>query len=278
MDTAYIKEIIKFIEKCDISINSVEITPIKENTKIIQMFASAVNIRPSLSDVWIVGYTLFFTVFDGFLENKHNLAEGDSFKGRYNKLPDKSNLDIITKNCYRIIRIIRNGIQHNLSKVIFNDGNCEINYEYKSKQYKLSLSKDGVENLHTLIINIIQGKISGIYDKYHTNGHYEGIIYTQYSNMIKNIKISDDIEGDLKTLTCLNKLKLRAVTRYPVEDPKIVKENKDSVTFKYIKTNEYSTDYSYKGFLIPEEIGEIIKGRDSITFQKTKLEDKWRME
>ena len=42
--------------------------------------------------------------------------------------------------------------------------------------------------MYTLIVNIIQGKISGMDEKYNTIGHYEGILYTQYIDMLKEVK------------------------------------------------------------------------------------------
>ena len=44
-----------------------------------------------LSDVWIASNILLFTVFDGFLENKYSLIEGDSFRKHYDiKAPKES--------------------------------------------------------------------------------------------------------------------------------------------------------------------------------------------
>ena len=235
-----------------------------------------------LSEAWVAGNLLLFTVFDGYLENKNDLDEGDSFRKHYYKLPENTNLERISKNSYRIIKIIRNAIQHNLSSVNFDKGNYEISYKYKDTQYELFLSSIGVQNLYTLIMNIIQEKVSGIRGKYHTDGHYEGILCTQYSELLKGIKqISDDIKGALIDVSCSNKL--RAEVRFPVENPIIVEEDEKNIIFEHIQNknnyNDYSTDYIYKEFLIPEEIGVITRDKDKllITFKKTQLENKWKM-
>lgn len=300
MNKDCISAIIKFIEQSDmtdLSIKSVEIKPIRYNTEKDEDGRYTVRVyvsdkiffeKPSLSEAWVAGNLLLFTVFDGYLENKCKLVEGASFREHYNNLPESTNLEIISKNCYRVIKIIRNAIQHNLSSVIFDQGNYEISYKYKNTQYELFLSSTGVENLYTLIMNIIQGRISGINSKYHTNGHYEGIICTQYDELIKGIKrIADDITGNLINVSCLNKL--RAIVRYPVENPIIIAEDENNIIFKHIENNAiytknsrqyyYSTDYIYKEFLMPQEIGVITGDEDNllITFKKNQLEEKWKM-
>lgn len=287
-----INAIIKFIKQSDmtdLSIKSVEIRPIRYKEKKNEEADYTENIyisdtmffnKSSLSEAWVAGNLLLFTVFDGYLENKNDLDEGDSFRKHYYKLPENTNLERISKNSYRIIKIIRNAIQHNLSSVNFDKGNYEISYKYKDTQYELFLSSIGVQNLYTLIMNIIQEKVSGIRGKYHTDGHYEGIICTQYSELLKGIKqISDDIKGALIDVSCSNKL--RAEVRFPVENPIIVEEDEKNIIFEHIQNNynDYSTDYIYKGFLIPEEIGVITRDKDKllITFKKTQLENKWKM-
>ena len=289
-----INAIIKFIKQSDmtdLSIKSVEIRPIRYKEKKNEEADYTENIyisdtmffnKSSLSEAWVAGNLLLFTVFDGYLENKNDLDEGDSFRKHYYKLPENTNLERISKNSYRIIKIIRNAIQHNLSSVNFDKGNYEISYKYKDTQYELFLSSIGVQNLYTLIMNIIQEKVSGIRGKYHTDGHYEGILCTQYSELLKGIKqISDDIKGALIDVSCSNKL--RAEVRFPVENPIIVEEDEKNIIFEHIQNknnyNDYSTDYIYKEFLIPEEIGVITRDKDKllITFKKTKLENKWKM-
>lgn len=299
MNKDCISAIIKFIKQSDmtdLSIKSVVIRPIRYNTEKDEDGGYAVSMhtsdtiffnKPSLSEAWVAGNLLLFTVFDGYLENKCKLVEGASFREHYNNLPENTNLEIISKNCYRVIKIIRNAIQHNLSSVIFEQGNYEISYKYKNTQYELFLSSTGVENLYTLIMNIIQGRISGINSKYYTNGHYEGIICTQYDELIKGIKrIADDITGNLINVSCLNKL--RAIVRYPVENPIIIAEDENNIIFKHIENNAihdknirqyYSTNYIYKEFLMPQEIGVITGDEDNllITFKKNQLEEKWKM-
>lgn len=95
---------------------------------------------------------------------------------------------------------------------------------HRNTQFALQISKNGVRNLYTLVMNIIKGKIGGMYGKYRTSGYYDGIMNILYENMCKEItQLSDDIGNNL--LTVPNGLKLRAFVRYPINNPKILTED-----------------------------------------------------
>lgn len=249
-----------------------------------------------LSEAWVAGNLLLFTAFDGYLENKYQLIEGASFRNHYDALPQSNQIELIEKNCYRIMKLIRNGIQHNMSNVNYNSGNYDINYNFRGTIYDLKITSYGIRCLYTIIINLIQGEIMGIYGKYLTEGHYNGILYTMYNDMEKEIvRLSDDI-GNL-LITVPSAVKLRAVVRYPVENPQIVAEDENTVTFIHIENNGtddenskryyYSTDYEYKDYLLPQEIGKITQGegeefherinRATICFDKQCIEEKWKI-
>lgn len=229
MDQQCIDSIINVITKsnmADLDFLNTEIRPITceldKDGKEIQTFHMSLYdcmySKAELSEAWVAGNLLLFTVFDGYLENKYHLTEGASFREHYNNLPDDTPIEIIEKNCYRIFKIIRNGIQHNLSNVNYNDDGYNINYCHRNTSFALQISKNGVRYLYTLIMNIIKGQIGGMYGKYRTSGHYDGIMYTLYTDMLDEIKqISDDIGTRPSDIP--NRLKLRAFVRYPGSSP-----------------------------------------------------------
>lgn len=307
MDQKCINSIIKVIlesNMSDLDFLNIEIRPItceidedgnEVHTSHMSLYDCMYS-KSSLSEAWVAGNLLFFTVFDGYLENAYHLTEGASFRDHYNNLPENTPIELIEKNCYRIFKIIRNGIQHNLSNVNYNSGNYDINYCHRNTSYALQISKNGVRNLYTLIMNIINGQIEGMYGKYRTSGHYDGIMRTLYADMDKEItNLSDDIGINL--LSVPDGLKLRASVRYPVENPRIITEDDTSITFQHIENNMtddensnqyyYSTDYTYKNYLLPQEIGVITKGvgnslqerikSATIRFEKNCIEEKWKL-
>lgn len=307
MDQQCMDAIIKVIlesNMSDLDILNVGIEPVtcevdengrEQHTVHISLF-DTMYCKSSLSQAWVAGNLLLFTAFDGYLENTYHLTEGASFKEHYNHLPENTAMERVTKNCYRVFKLIRNGIQHNLSSVHYHSGSYGINYHYRNTHYGLQISKKGVSSLYTLVVNILQGEISGMYGKYRTQGHYDGIMYMLYQNMENEItQLTDDIGQGL--LPVPGGLALRAAIRRPVENPKIIAEDESSITFRHLEQNTtddensaqygYSTDYIYKDYLLPQELGCITKGQGgsfqerrkgaTIRFPKSCLEDKWKL-
>lgn len=163
-----------------------------------------------------------------------------------------------------------------MSNVTYNSENYSINYCHGNTLYELKISRKGVKNLYTLIMNIIQEKIMGTDGKYRTLGHYDGIMRTLYAEMVMKItQISDDIGTSLLPIS--EGLKLRSGGRYSVENPRIIDEDNVSITFSHIENNNtddenssqyyFSTDYIYEQYLLPQEIGVITKG-EGASFQE----------
>lgn len=309
MDSASINSITKFIlqsNMSDFNIKHVNFTPVTcykdEEGKIYHTVKSCISDtffsqKGALSESWVAGNLLIFTLFDGFLENKYGLTEGESFKNHYTNLPEITFLDIVSKNCYRIMKVIRNAIQHNLSSVVYNDGSYTINYQHHNTIYNLEISADGVNSLYTLILNIVQCRVMDMPKTYYTTGHYEGILNTQYKNVESGISnFSDDISGSLLNLTSAQNL--RANERRVIENPYIISENETSIVFHHIEPNMtndenskqyyYSTDYMYSDYLLPQEVGTITWGEGTslqekiknatISFDKKNLVDKWKIQ
>lgn len=267
-----------------------------EGYRVQLTFSDSMWKKAELSEAWVAGNLLLFTVFDGYLENKYQLTEGVSFREHYNNLPDNTYLEKITKNCYRIFKIIRNGIQHNLSNVHQNNGGYNICYCHRNTPFALQISETGVRYLYTLIMNIIREQIMGMRRKYCTSGHYEGIMRALYAGMIKSInQMSDDIGTGL--LAVPNNLELRPFARYVIKNPDILEENDTFIILRHCENNgtddensskyNYSTDYIYKEYLLPQELGVITKGegeslqerikKATIRFEKNRIEDRWKL-
>ena len=114
--------------------------------------------------------------------------------------------------------------------------------------------------------------------------------------MVREIsQLSDDIPGTLISISGVTEL--RAIVRYPVENPCLYSSDNDSITFFHIENNctddenssqyYYSTDYSYDGYLLPQEIGTITRGtgnslqerinNSTIRFEKKDMTEKWKI-
>lgn len=84
--------------------------------------------------------------------------------------------------------------------------------------------------LYSLILNIINDNVDGIYRKYRTDGLYAGLINSMYAEVRAGItKLLDDIPGNfignVHVLGCYDDKHLRTSVRYPVENPTIIIDN-----------------------------------------------------
>ena len=294
MDSNMIASIVKVIEQSDMSdLNLVTIEERPVTVEINEHGTETHNVhlylsdyigrnKAQLSEAWVAGNIMLFTVYDGYLENKYGLTEGASFLNHYNNLPQSSNIEIIEKDCYRILKIIRNAIQHNLSSVVFNCGSYSVSYTFKNTNFNLQVSSWAMRFLYSLVLNIINDNVDGIYRKYRTDGHYVGLINSMYAEVRAGItQLSDDIPGNLignvHVLGCYDDNQLRTSVRYPVENPTIISDNEEAVVFKHIENNgtddesdvsyQYSTDYVYKEYLLPQEMGSITR-KESCNLQE----------
>lgn len=308
MDSECITSIVNFVKQTDFvesCLYNIEVRPIQceideegKVTHCVQMSLSdSFGRKAQLSEAWVASNLLLFSVFDGYLENKYSLTEGASFKNHFENTPERNCLDKICKNCYRVFKIIRNGIQHNLSNVVYDENGFFIDYTNRNTHFKLKISTQGIRYLYTIVIYMVQNRIAGLGKVWSTIGHYEGILSELFNLLLREIhELSDEIgQNDLYNLS--DAVCVRAVVRYPVINPIIIEENDDFVVFAHIENNctddegspdyFYSTDYKYGEFLLPQEIGVITKGEGktfsermknmTIKFGKQDCIDRWKL-
>lgn len=303
MDRAYIDSILKVIlysNMTDINIKSVDLRlitcSIEDGREVytIEMYYSDTifSSRVKLSQAWIACNLLLFTIFDGYLEDKYALTEGDSFKNHYSQLPSSDDIELIQRDCYRIMKLLRNAAQHNLSSIQYSNGNYVISYVYRNTNYNLKISKQGIDCLYTIMIDIIQESIAGLSKNLHTRGHFNGIIKKLYEEMCSEIDYMNDDIGIRTPEILTDPLKLQYAVRYAVKNPIIINES-TKITLKHIankagvdkngKTIYYPTDYTYKNYVLPQEIGKITSQNSNghpckyIEFPNSVLCDLWKV-
>lgn len=106
MDQQCINSIIKVISESnmsDLDFLNIEIRPIiceidedgnEVHTSHMSFYDSMYR-KSSLSEAWVAGNLLLFTVFDGYLENRYHLMEGASFRDHYNNLPENIPMELM---------------------------------------------------------------------------------------------------------------------------------------------------------------------------------------
>ncbi|MDD3417206.1 MAG: hypothetical protein PHY47_24955 [Lachnospiraceae bacterium] len=238
--------------------------------------------KSKLSEAWVAGNILVFTMFDSWLEDKYALTEGATFKQHYNEIIGRigstlSDLQIIEISCYRILKLIRNAIQHNLSAIAYdmNDGFI-IAYTHSryNTEFLLEISAESITYLYSLIIALIEKRIQGLPDKYTSEGSYLGVMRSYYDKLIAGIgTLNDDIPDSLKNIDHSH-LRIADGRRFIVTEPYIVEETIDKVLYHRV-CSYYpweAADYKYKMddqvYYLPEEIGNVRILENSQTSQE----------
>ena len=261
----------------------------------------------AISNAWVAGNILIFTALDGYLERKHRLAEGALFRNHYQNLPETTDLERIQKNTYRIMKVVRNAIQHNMSSISLDAGGYSIFYNHNGTDFKLQISKDGMDFLYTVMLSLIQEAIPGMGKRYSTEGHYQGMLQYYYNEAVnKMLLLQDDIQPTGLIPLSGSNPDLKSVVRYRIKNPVQREEDDKTVTFKCHNdgSEKYSSDYVYGDYLLPEELGRFGEGdldeadkkflenfqyseeakknqerimRRTITFDKSLLNEKWKI-
>lgn len=236
-------------------------------------------------------------IFDDYknsLIQKYQFNDDASLKNYYEKLPEGTLVEIIQKNCFRIMKIIRNAIEHHKNDINVTDSNYRIDYVKKNSNKKgthfyLDIDINGLEAIYNVMYYLIN--MHSLSNGYFTEGHYEGILSLFYSEVYKGIvHIEDDIGND--DLIKVQNAELKYKRRILVKTPYITSEDDDTVTFYWYPNNGSETpDYLYKdSYLLPEELGVVNHTNwfpnkyweegNTITFDKRKLltSDRWKIQ
>ncbi|MDT2391726.1 hypothetical protein ABQD97_20345 [Enterococcus avium] len=159
-----------------------------------------------------------FTIVDA-LANEVIPDKSDSdFKIKQNCLPDSSIDQKIFKECYRILRIMRNFSVHAISSISVTDEDS-ILFENSSddftKDSRILVSKEGLNYLATYVVEYISD-----YKEYSIK-HKREILKSYYTEFRKRLIVFEDGEVSKKPLLSIKKINayFKIGTRFYVENP-----------------------------------------------------------
>lgn len=259
MDKEFYNNILKILDKSSINFKKPELGRylFKEQTRFFSSEIEVINSNAKLSETPAILCLIVFTLLDIFLENKYEINAGFSFSKKYKALPTRNDQEIIEKECYRIIKTMRNGYVHNISNISNNNG--KYYFKYVSPQdtlFKLNITEDKLILLYTLIVYLVKGEY-----EIKTYGHFIGALREFYDELLLYINednFKDDINRPLKSIS--NSTRIKFGTRWKMEDTTFyVKNNKIKINSIYnYKDKKEFTDYflefNKEKYIIPEEV------------------------
>lgn len=144
-----------FLKRSDITIHELAVSEVEigEDGKITHyLHLGDVFGKANISDNFLLHTMVFFTLADSQIDVNNPKLEGKNFSTRYRGLVAANDNDKIFKECYRILKIIRNSAIHSRSTLLMNDNVLSVNYTFKGTNFKLEISKLGLELIYTYLL------------------------------------------------------------------------------------------------------------------------------
>lgn len=286
MDKKFINEILSIVYNSDLKLIKTKIRSLVINNdgsncsgEIETDCLVSQNTNP-LSSSFIAINMLLFSLYDGWLEEKYDLKEGYSFYSHYNDLQNKANttnLEKIQNSCFRVMKIIRNGIIHNLSGINFSQNVCYIEYKNKKGiEISCNISQTGLSFLYSLIVIFVTGDC-GI----QTEGHFGYVVSTLYAQILKEVSnVKDEFGEDLISVSVAKSFYY--TVRYEVSNC-LVQSKSDYLIIKcfqdYPEMNQghdYKIFYNGGTYLLPGEIISV-SGDGNYKVSKKLLSELWKL-
>jgi hypothetical protein len=179
----------RHFNKCEESIVTEEDGEKRIHTKAYMTFRDSLSLRNiNIIEKPILGFAIAFSIFDIYIDQKYTYLQGVSYKRKHDTLPITDNLEKMQKAFYRISKLIRNAITHDVSAINYANKKTIINYSFNSTSFYLEINDSSLIELYTAMLFLVDTKFEiqrGLYMK-------EGILKWYYDDIISNTSINDD--------------------------------------------------------------------------------------
>lgn len=232
------------------------------------------NLELEINNDPIQGLLIFFPILDNYVDALTKLT-GVSFKGKYDAILEDRGINTIIKRVYRILKLLRNAMIHNVNSLNKTGDIVEVNYirpktkKYPMTEFHLSISNEGIKTLWKLISVLEDKNILNV----RGNMFRDGILFGYYQEVLSAIEdnIKDEIGDNKLDDSGIELIKLdpqRYIvtnTRFHQDNGQICINNMEH-SIKYRK-RDFFMKIESKYYLVPEEylkercikVGEIDK-------------------
>ncbi|MBN3182556.1 hypothetical protein H5A18_11650 [Pectobacterium brasiliense] len=207
----YISDLLIFIESIDINKNllSHEICEVNGDKSTIKS-TIYVNTSQPKKYSFSINQTAMFMLLDAFVDYSHPKMMNKGFKDKYKRLPENSTCDRVIKGTFRISRILRNALIHNVNSL--QESSETINIVSKES---LKIKTRAINTLNFIVWYSTKNDLSLYYN--------ELVLVSAYNNLVDDIvEINDDIGKEVLSLSFDTKLK--TFKRYEVTGVKVEKD------------------------------------------------------
>ncbi|MED3351794.1 hypothetical protein P4388_24755 [Bacillus thuringiensis] len=258
----FIEQTIDLLKRSDIYVRQTEIRPVKfkfeegKNSPSLHLSCSDSYGGAKLSNNFILQTMMMFTVLDAAIDIRYPHLQGESYRKKYQSLPNSTDDEIILKGIFRVFKLFRNASVHSMSSINYDSDKMSVSYTYRHTSYNIEISKYGFELLFTYILDILDPL-----DKF-TSHHHTSLNRKIYDEIKREIITFND-EFGAGLLDISNQIRLKRVVRYYIENPKYLKvDGNIQITSIYelepMIEDHYGVDYFIEldslQYLIPAEV------------------------
>lgn len=258
MRNALLDQMQQFLELSNIDKQLPEIRKVKNvgtEGREISIFSCCNLSSNQLSNQPLIAKITIFTALDILVDNWYPALETKNFITKCKELPFQTNREKAIRNTYRIMKIIRNSMVHNVSGCIGDSDNRTVIEFGKDKiVYHANLMK----YLNTIVMILLRNR--NVTDKY-----IDTILSAYYNLMLYEIIEARDSIGEIKPINCT--IDYKPLCRYRIDsEPGIVKlDNGGYKVLRYRESGRSSDEFLIKQdddcYIIP---GEILGDKDYI--------------
>ncbi|EKO3962629.1 hypothetical protein F2K62_003901 [Vibrio fluvialis] len=279
MNNQFLNQTIKFIEQSDLVCVTPCIRPIafeKGGTHTVHLSLFDRMSVNKINENALLSQMIVFTLFDAFLDSVYPESEGLSFKKRYLNLPESTPIEIVTKEIYRIFKLVRNSMVHSRDSFNISASTVNICYNHNQTKFELTCKLSALQYMNSIVIAL--SKNVGVDDRY-----FELYLLSYYQELINSIDLfSDDITMQLKNVAPSLNFKHRVRYRVPVEVD--ISECLGEVELPEFSLNEnehwagidYVVESNSGLYIVPNEMLEGCKTIDQTLLSEWKVSNKNR--
>ena len=189
---------------------------------------------------------LLFSMLDAYVDATYPTLEGESFAYKYRNLSSSNDTEIIIREVYRILKILRNASIHSRSNVQRTSNN-ELYTQYsrtmhnRITNFELKISQMGLELIGTFIMIIITFNQLNRSDSYKL-----ALLRTFYDDIQKEILTISDEFGIDNLSSISEELRLKRGSRFMIMNPRFTKETEFKIEKLNVSDMEKEfADYEY---------------------------------
>lgn len=144
--------------------------------------------RVSIEENPQMKFMMLFALLDFYVDATYPEMEGKGYREQYENLPTQGDFNLILSQLFRVAKVIRNALVHNLSSFAIDGAHVRVDYKRGKNHFSLKMSMKAFRDFHTAIIMYIKGDMG-------KGNYFLGIMRSIYAQILAGITHFNDEFG-----------------------------------------------------------------------------------